>query len=48
VQNNEESSERETTSFSYLFEIAFSLFLGELGQGDRRDIVLTRLSLKTN
>ena len=48
MQNNEESSERETTSFSYLFEIAFSLFLGELGQGDRRDIVLTRLSLKTN
>ena len=48
MQNHEESSERETTSFSYLFEIAFSLFLGELGQGDRRDIVLTRLSLKTN
>jgi len=49
VQEYEESSVRETTSFSYFCETAFSLFPlrvgGIVGTGE---IVLTRLSLKTN
>jgi len=44
----EESSGRETTSFSYFLESAFSLFIGELGASGTGEIVLTRLSLTTN
>jgi len=45
VQKYEESSGRETTSFSYFFETAFSLIFGEFGQRGIGEIVLTRLSL---
>lgn len=44
----EESSGRETTSFSYFLESAFSLFFGELGASGTGEIVLTRLSWTTN
>jgi len=47
VQKYEESSGRETTSFSYFCETALSLFLREL-VALTGEIVLTRLSLKTN
>ena len=47
VQEYEESSGRETTSFSYFCETAFSLFLREL-VALTGEIVLTRLSMKTN